>query len=238
MDRVLPRAATTQPLGREDVARERVLRSLAVMGAATRDDLAAYWTWPRLTGPALRDALAALLRSGEVSEWRVEGSKLAWYARAADRPALERAARVRRPSRGTTLLCPFDSFLWHRERVHRLWGYFYRIEIYVPGHLRTHGYYTLPLLHEGQLIGRVDLKHHRESRVLEARHVHVEPWFVKGEAPPAASWGELDRDEAFAGLGETLGSLATFLGAERVTLGRVSPAGWKRDVAKAVRAGI
>jgi uncharacterized protein YcaQ len=235
MSRVLPKAHEVAPLPPAEIARQRVLRSLAAMGVATRDDLAQYWTWPRLTGPALRDALGGLLRSGEVSEWRVEGSKLAWYARAADAPALERAARVRRPSRGTTLLCPFDSFLWHRERVHRLWGYFYRIEIYVPGHLRTHGYYTLPLMHEGQLIGRVDLKHDRGPAELQAKHVHFEPWFARGAAPPAARWGELDRDEALAGLAESLGSLAAFLGAERVTLGRVSPSRWKADVAKAIR---
>lgn len=236
MDRVLPQARATAPLPREQILRQRLLKSLGAMGAATVDDLHGYWTWPRFPVPEQRAALSGLVREGEIVELGVEGSRRPWFARTADMAALERAARVRRPSRGTTLLCPFDSFLWHRERVHRLWGYFYRIEIYVPGHLRTHGYYTLPLLHEGQLIGRVDLKNDRPNRVLEAKHVHLEPWFVRGEAPPAASWGALDRDAALAGLAESLGSLATFLGAEHVRLGRVSPARWKPDVARALRA--
>ncbi len=235
MERVLPGAREVAPLSREQFVRARILRSLAAMGAATHDDLHGYWTWPRVPAPEHRRAFSALAREGEVVGLRVEGSKQAWFARAADLPALERAARVRRPSRGTTLLCPFDSFLWHRERVHRLWGFHYRIEIYVPGHLRTHGYYTLPLMHEGQLVGRVDLKTHRERGVLEARHVHFEPWFASGASPPAASWGAPDRDAALAGLGGTLRSLATFLGAGRVTLGRVTPAKWKPAVAKAVR---
>ena len=238
MSRVLPDAAGVTPLPREEVIRQRLLRSLAAMGAATVDDLHGYWTWPRFPAPEQRTALATLVREGEVVELGVEASKRRWFARAADLPALERAARVRRPSRGTTLLCPFDSFLWHRERVHRLWGYFYRIEIYVPGHKRTHGYYTLPLLHEGQLIGRVDLKSHREQRVLEAKHVHFEPWFARGEDPPAAGWGDLDPDAALAGLAESLRSLARFLDAGRVTLGRVTPARWKSRVAKALRSAL
>src|SRR5262249_16374472 len=127
-------------------------------------------------------------------------------------------------SQGSTLLSPFDSFLWHRERVHRLWGYFYRIEIYVPGAERQHGYYCLPLLHDGQLIGRVDLKTHRERDVLEARHVHFEPWFAKGLPPPQAAWGSVDRDAAIAGLAETLRSLATHVGVKDVRVGKVTPA--------------
>jgi uncharacterized protein YcaQ len=235
MDRVLPHARDVAPLSADQVVRARLLRSLAAMGAATADDLRSYWTWPRLPAPEQGRTLAALMREGEVVELRMEGSKRPWYARASDLPALGRAARLRRPSRGTTLLCPFDSFLWHRERVHRLWGFFYRIEIYVPGPLRTHGYYTLPLMHEGQLVGRVDLKHHREAGALEARHVHLESWLARGGRPPGVAWGAIDRDALLAGLAGTLRSLASFLGAERVTVGRVSPAGWKPDVARAAR---
>ena len=235
MERVLPQAAAVEPLPREEVTRQRLLRSLAAMGAATHDDLRAYWSWPRMPAGEQRDALGALLRSGEVVERRVEGSDRRWFARTADLPALARGARVRRPSRGTTLLCPFDSFLWHRERVERLWGFRYRIEIYVPGHLRTHGYYTLPLLHEGQLCGRVDLKHARATGVLESRHVHFEPWLAKGGRPPLAGWGTIEPDAAVAGLADSLASLAAFLGANRVAIGRVTPARLREPVVRASR---
>jgi len=162
--------------------------------------------------------------------------KAPWYALTADVKALAAAGRRRTGSSGTTLLSPFDSFLWHRERVHGLWRYFYRIEIYVPGHKRQHGYYSLPVLHDGQLVGRVDVKTHRERGELEAKHAHFEPWFAAGGPPPGVSWGAIDRDEAIAGIGEALRSLARHVGVERVTLTRTTPAKLKPALARAVRA--
>src|SRR5205814_93448 len=104
-----------------------------------------------------------------------------------------------------------------------LFGFDYRVEIYTPGHKRVHGYYSLPIWHDGHLIGRLDAKNHRAARTLEVRQVHFEPWFVKQAPPPGASWGTVDRDAALAGLGEAVGSLATFVHAERVSRGRVTP---------------
>ncbi|HEY6194806.1 MAG TPA: crosslink repair DNA glycosylase YcaQ family protein [Candidatus Eisenbacteria bacterium] len=227
MSRVLPAHADTPALPLERAMRERLLRSLAAMGAASGDDLARYWTWPQWKAPAQRATLKALVGEGLVSEVTVEGDGRPWYARTEDVPGLERAHRRRAPSNGTTLLCPFDSFLWHRERVHRLWGYFYRIEIYVPGHKREHGYYSLPLLHDGQLIGRVDLKTHREADVLEARHAHFEPWFAAGKPAPGVRWSDLDRDAALAGLAGALHSLARHVGVAGVKLERVTPGRFK-----------
>src|SRR5262249_58026781 len=194
----------TGPLPLEQAMRERMLRSLAAMGAASADDLRAYWTWPQWPMAEQRAELERLLDQGTVSELKVEGETSPWYALTADLSALAAAGRRRSASRGTTLLSPFDSFLWHRERVHRLWRYFYRIEIYVPGHKRQHGYYSLPILHDGVPIGRTDLKTHRERGVLEARHAHFEPWFAAGEPPPGASWGAIGRDGALAGGGAAL----------------------------------
>jgi hypothetical protein len=168
-------------------------------------------------------ALADMIASGQVVEIAVEADHSRWLALAEDLPALERATRRRAPSRGTTLLSPFDSFLWHRERTRRLFGFDYRIEVYTPGHKRVHGYYSLPIFHDGQLIGRLDAKNHREAQRLEVRNLHFESWFAAGEAPPAARWGDIDRDRALGGVGEALGSLAKFVGAQRVTLGRVTP---------------
>jgi len=224
MDRVLPLAAAVTPLPFAEVTRQRVLRSLEAMGAAALDDLRMYWTWPRVKAPELRVALRELVDEGQVQEVQVAGQIGTWFARTEDLPALKRAARARRPSRGTTFLCPFDSFLWHRERNLRLWDYFYRIEIYVPSHQRTHGYYSLPILHEGQLIGRVDPKTHRDRGEFELRHVHLEPWFGKGAAPPHAHWGALDRDAALAGIADSAHSLARHVGCSHVSLKKVTPA--------------
>lgn len=224
MDAMLPAITQVQPLTLDQMWRERMLRSLAALGAASRTDLTRYWTWPGFSAPAQRATLAALVADGLVSEVAVEGEKAHWFARTEDLPALERAHRKRAPSTGTTLLCPFDSFLWHRERVMALWDYHYRIEIYVPAAQRKHGYYTLPLLHDGHLIGRVDLKTHREDDVLEARHVHFEPWFASGSGAPGVSWGAIDRDAALAGLVGSLRSLAEHVGVSRVLVTRCTPA--------------
>lgn len=236
IERVLPMIATTPALPLEQAMRERLLRSLAAMGAASRVDLTKYWTWPGWSAPAQTATLRRLIDEGAVREVRLEGERSPWYARAEDIEPLERAHGKRRPSSGTALLAPFDSFLWHRERTHLLWGYFYRIEIYVPGHKREHGYYSLPLLHDGHLIGRVDLKTHRGHGVLEAKHVHLEPWFAAGEPPPGVHWGKLDRDAAFAGLAGALHSLAAHVGVRDVKLGRVTPAGLRAELARALGA--
>ncbi|MGH7730738.1 MAG: winged helix-turn-helix domain-containing protein, partial [Candidatus Eiseniibacteriota bacterium] len=223
-ERVMPAVTGLEPPGREEFRRWHLRRSLHAMGAASYADLRLYLTFPRMEIAERRHALAELLASAEVVEIAVTGAPGPWYALGADLPALERAGRRRSASRGTALLAPFDSFLWHRERTRRLFGFDYRIEVYTPGHKRVHGYYTLPILHDGQLIGRLDPKTHREDRRLEVRHVHFERWFANGAHPPAAAWGALDRDAALAGIAGALRSLATFVGADRVTLGRATPA--------------
>jgi uncharacterized protein YcaQ len=193
-----------------------------------------YLTFPRTAAAEKRRALRAALDAGEVVEVEVEGERDRWLALAEDLPALAAAGRKRRPAAGTTLLSPFDSFLWHRDRVRRLFGYDYKLEVYTPGHARSHGYYSLPILHDGHLVGRLDPKTHREERRLEVKAVHFEPWFAKGQAPPAVSWGAVDRDAALAGVGEALRSLAAFVGAGDVAVGRVTPAALAPALGRAV----
>jgi uncharacterized protein YcaQ len=135
------------------------------------------------------------------------------------------------------LLSPFDSFLWHRERIVRLFGYDYRIEVYVPAHQRSFGFYALPLLVDGQLIGRVDAKLHRAERRLELRHIRYEPWFAAEQEPHGASWGTVPRECGIAGLAAAAHSLAAFTGADRVHVGRVTPASMRGAVTRAIRAG-
>jgi len=223
-ERLIPGFDMHEPPAIDAFRRWHLERSLHAMGAATELDLRMYLTFPRHARGVRRRALGEMLKDGEVVEIAVEGERVPWYALARDLPALERAARQRAPGRGTTLLSPFDSFLWHRARTQRLFGFDYRIEVYTPGHKRVHGYYSLPILHDGQLIGRLDAKNHRAAKRLEVRSLHFERWFVAGEPPPAARWGAIDRERAMAGIAEALDSLATFVGAERVTIGRVTPA--------------
>ena len=237
IERILPAWPGVETASTEAFHAWHVERSVHAMGAATDTDLSRYLTFPRMGPGVRRDALRRLVEAGEVVPIEVKGSRARWLALARDLPALARAARRREGSRGTTLLSPFDSLLWHRERVERLFGFSYRIEVYTPGPQRVHGYYTLPILHDGQLIGRVDAKAHRADRHLAVRHVHFERWFATGGEPPAVSWGAIEQDEAMAGVADALWSLAVFTGADRVSLGRVVPGRLRPPLARMLRAG-
>jgi uncharacterized protein YcaQ len=234
LERAMPSVLDLDTISSEEFQRWHLERSLHAMGAATEADLSRYLTFPRFLPAGRRAALRAMLERGEVAEIEVKGSPGRWLALTRDLPVLTRAGRAPSPSRGTTLLSPFDSLLWYRDRVARLFGFDYRIEVYTPGHKRVHGYYTLPLLHDGHLIGRIDAKAHRADRRLEIRHAHFEPWFATTKTPPAGG-GHVDQDEALAGLGEALRSLATFVGADEVALSRVTPHRLRAPLARALR---
>ena len=233
LERALPGRMSGEPVSGEAFARWHIERSLHAMGAATETDLRGYLTFPRWAPGVRKTALHAMLAEGEVMEIAIEGFSTTWLALTRDLPALARAVRSPAPSRGTTLLAPFDSLLWYRERVSRLFGFDYRIEVYTPGDQRVHGYYTLPILHDGLLIGRVDAKTHRAEGRLEVRHVHFEPWFAAGK--PAPMGGAIDRDAALAGVGEALGSLGTFVDATDVVMRRVTPGKLRAPLARGLR---
>jgi uncharacterized protein YcaQ len=148
----------------EEAQRELLRRAARHLGVATVGDLADYH---RMRNPDARPRVAELVGAGELEEVRVEG----WRE-----PALlwPRARRARRPSI-TTLVSPFDPIMWRRERVERLFGFHYRIEIYVPAAKRRWGYYVLPFLHEGRFRARVDLKADRGGRRLLVQAAWLEP---------------------------------------------------------------
>jgi uncharacterized protein YcaQ len=110
--------------------------------------------------------------------------------------------------------------VWDRSRLLELWGFHYRIEVYTPAPKRRYGYYTLPILHQGRLVGRLDPKAHRADGVLEIRRIHLEeggeplPDLVHGLVTALtnfAGWQQVDRVE----IGESDPSeLASLLKAE------------------------
>ncbi len=234
LERAIPAVLDGEVVSAEEFLRWHLERSLHAMGAATEPDLSGYLTFPRFQPSMRRAALRAMIERGEVAELEVEGSPSRWLALTRDLPALARAGRAPSPSRGTTLLSPFDSLLWHRDRVTRLFGFDYRIEVYTPGHKRVHGYYTLPILHHGHLIGRVDAKAHRVERRLEVRHVHFEPWLATTGTPPRGK-SRMDQAEALAGVGEALASLGVFVGGDEIALRRVTPHRLRAELARALQ---
>jgi uncharacterized protein YcaQ len=234
LERAFP-DAPTDAASVEAFQRWHVERSLHAMGAATDQDLAGYLTFPRFFAKARRAGLRALLEAGEATEIEVEGTRGRWLVLTRDLPALKRAQRRAPAASGTTLLSPFDSLLWYRGRVARLFGFDYRIEVYTPQTERVHGYYTLPILHHGQLVGRVDAKTHRGEGRLEVRHVHVERWAATGSPPPVGHGPRLELDALLGGVGDALVSLGRFVGAEQVVLRRVTPGRLRAPLAQALR---
>jgi uncharacterized protein YcaQ len=156
-ERVVPAEVLALPTPSPEAA-QRELMALAAgcLGVATVADLADYF-WLRV--PAARSRVTELVEDGRLSKVSVEGWGQPGYMVAGAVPSAPRR-------RDATLISPFDSLIWTRARTQRLFEFHYRIEIYVPGPDRTHGYYVMPLLWGDELVGRFDLKADRKNRVL------------------------------------------------------------------------
>ena len=189
-ERVLPRAVLEMPTPDATVAQRALIdRSARALGVATAADLRDYY---RLKPDEADHAIADLAEDGLLIPVRVEGwSQKAW---------VHRDARLPRRVRDAALLAPFDPLIWERGRTERLFGFRYRIEIYVPQDRRSHGYYVLPFLMDEALVARVDLKADRQAGTLLAHRITLEPGAPADTLPRLQT--ELDRMAAWLGLGE------------------------------------
>nr|WP_308292181.1 crosslink repair DNA glycosylase YcaQ family protein [Prauserella halophila] len=188
-ERVVPADVRQRRVDPADAARELIERSADALGVATDTDLRDYY---RLGPATARTAVAEAVEAGTLEPVRVEGWRQQAYRHA--------AATAPRSVTGSALLCPFDPLIWERNRTERLFGFRYRIEIYVPAARREYGYYVFPFLCDGRLVGRVDLKADRSASVLRVPGAFAEPGVDQGRVAAelavrlreTAGWLELD----------------------------------------------
>ena len=181
------------PVDRETAIRELMSRALASYGVATTADLADYY---RVSIADATRALADLRDAGVAMATHVEG----WTRNGKPITAWRhRDAIAARSVPAAALLSPFDPVVWFRDRAARLYDFDYRIEIYTPAPKRQFGYYSLPILADGDVVGRIDLKADRAHHCLlvqsawwerpeHARHAEA----VAQELRLAAAWQGLE----------------------------------------------
>ncbi|MGI9642996.1 MAG: winged helix-turn-helix domain-containing protein [Acidimicrobiia bacterium] len=177
-------------LDKDAAYRELLLKAVRHSGIGTMHDIADYY---RLNIPYARPIVDELVASGEVEEVTVPGWRGPVY--------LDPEAKRPRSIGASTLLSPFDPVVWYRERAERLFDFHYRIEIYVPEDKRIHGYYVLPFMLEGELVGRVDVKADRKASTLLVRSAFVEDGQDHDRVARALA-GELERFAGWLGLGD------------------------------------
>lgn len=163
-ERVLPKKILLMPtLSETDARKDLLVRAMRAQGVATLHDLADYF---RQKPAVVKPLVCELVEQGVLREVSVDG----WQ----DKAYVHRNAKLPRRLFATALLSPFDSLVWCRPRNERLFNFHYRIEIYTPKEKRKFGYYVLPFMMNGEIVGRVDLKADRANSKLLVHSVHTE----------------------------------------------------------------
>jgi len=176
-----------------DAINELILISARCNGIGTVSDIADYF---RIKPSLIRDSLPSLLEQKKLVSVEVEG----WKENAYLHPSVSVPKRIE----ARALLSPFDSLVWCRPRIERVFNFKYRLEIYVPKEKRKYGYYVLPFLLNENLVARVDLKTFRSTGKLLVKGIHLE----KG----------VDPEMVLSELSEEIKKLSNFLDLPQVSV--------------------
>jgi uncharacterized protein YcaQ len=163
-EQLMPAHLLEREVAAHEAHRQLVEHAARTHGVGTAADLADYFRLKNVDVPGI---LRELEEEGVVRQVAVEGWKhRAW---------LHRDARIPRRVEAVAFLSPFDPVVWERGRTERLFDFHYRIEIYTPAPKRVFGYYSLPILLDDRIVGRIDLKSDRQARVLRVQSAWTEP---------------------------------------------------------------
>ncbi len=207
-EHILPAEVVARDVAASDAHKQLVEHAARAHGIATTSDITDYF---RLKKVPVTTILRELADEGAVREVTVPGWRQpAW---------IHRDARSPRRIDAAAILSPFDPVVWHRDRAERLFDFHYRIEIYTPAHKRVFGYYSLPILLDEAIVGRIDLKNDRQAGVLRVQSAwhepHADPAAVAERLAPVLhrtlEWQGLDAI-AFKDRGTLARALATELG--------------------------
>lgn len=171
-ERVLPGWDDARLPAPDEVQRTLAASAVRALGIAQARWVADYFRMDRTSTRALPPRMA---EEGSLLEVAVEGWKEPAYVHPDHLPTVEAAIAGKIRPTLTTLLSPFDPLVWDRARGREMFGFDYRLECYTPAPKRVHGYFVLPILRRGALIGRLDAKAHRAEGVFEVRALFFEP---------------------------------------------------------------
>ena len=154
----------------EEVRRSLAVKAVRALGVAVARWVPDYFRTPKRGAVGLLEELA---EEGTLLPATIEGEP--GYVHPDNARLAEEVLSGTLWSSVTTLLSPFDPVVWDRARALELFGFDYKIEVYTPAARRRYGYYSLPILHDGGLVGRLDAKAHRKQGLFEVKAIHLEP---------------------------------------------------------------
>ncbi|MDO8652674.1 MAG: crosslink repair DNA glycosylase YcaQ family protein [Undibacterium sp.] len=155
-----------------DCQRQQVLLAVRALGCAKAEWVADYFRMKKLD-PAIHPSILA--QQGRLLTAQVDGWDQPIYIHPDHENLLRQAAEEQLKATCTKILSPFDPVVWDRKRALELFNFDYRLECYTPAPKRRHGYFSLPILRRGALIGRMDAKAHRKDGVFEIKALYLEP---------------------------------------------------------------
>ncbi|PWK91939.1 hypothetical protein C7456_10358 [Fulvimonas soli] len=212
-------ASALPPAG---LRRRFIADSVRALGIAQARWVADYYRLKPAVGEA---ELAALAAEGELLPVAVAGWSAPGYVHRDHAALLAQAAQGRLRATHTALLSPFDPLVWDRARVQAMFDFEYAIECYTPAPKRRYGYYVLPILHRGRLVGRLDAKAHRAEGAFEIKALYLEPGVAAADA-------RLQREVAAA-----IARTARWHGTPSIRLARCRPAAFGAALRRHWRAG-